>query len=179
MPWKYDQEMGLMLLVPLVACLATFSEQEDGSVTRPQLRRVDSPCENARRKRALRPTTYREALWSFGPASRGGTYVSSYEPQKLEPNTKADARGAMDEPTAAVASPIITKPTPTSQKVILRSGYSSASVRHFAKPTMTKGKVAAEWGEAPFPSSSASKCTHVLPETSYSLPPAPHTPVTT
>jgi hypothetical protein len=62
------------------------------------------------------------------------------------------------------AKPRVPKHNPKSPKIIPRSGFSGVPVRHFAKFTIFKGKVAAEWGEASFPTNSASEPKRVSPK---------------
>ena len=140
MPWKYDEEIFIkhflnLLSVIMCACM------EDRLAGAPPV------CESA---------------YFFGPASRG-TSVSSCERQKVEPNKKSDARGAMDEPVIA-DKPRVPQQKPNSPKIILRSGFSGVPVRHFAKFIIFNGKVAAEWGEASFPAISASEPKRVSPK---------------
>ena len=75
--------------------------------------------------------------------------------------------------------PGVPKHKPKSPKVILRSGFSGVPVRHFAKLIIFKGKVAAEWGEASFPTNSASepKCVSLKEDAHLVVASAPkHSP---
>ena len=154
MPWKYEEEIFVKHFLNLLSVImCAFMED----------RLAGAPvC---------------ESVYFFGPASRG-TSVSSCERQKVEPNKKSDARGAVDEPMTA-GEPEAPKHKPKSPKVILRSGFSGVPVRHFAKLIIFKGKVAAEWGEAPFPTNSASepKCVSLKEDAHLVVASAPkHSP---
>jgi hypothetical protein len=139
-PWKWDNEMGLGCLMPVLVSLATVfvQEPEDESTRRccPLLRHIDLSNEPT-----PGPMNYREAVWTF--CSSSGTSVSlvaPYEGQKMKATTKSDARDPVDKPTAAATR----KREPKPPKVTREPGLSDAPVSYFAEPIFTSsGKIAA------------------------------------
>jgi hypothetical protein len=140
-PWKWDNEMGLKRLMPVLVSLATvfdMQEPEDESTRScfPLLRHI-----NLSNEPTPRPMNYREAVWKF--VSSSGTSVSlvaPYEGQKMKATTKSDAQDPVHKPTAAATR----KREPKPPQVIQEPGLSEEPVNYFAEPIFTSsGKIAA------------------------------------
>jgi hypothetical protein len=152
--WKWDHEMGITSLLPILLSFATVCEQEDPedeSTSRycPLLRRHINPSS----EHTPGPMNYREAVWKFFRSS--GTSVSfkvaPYEGQK-KATTKSDAQDPVDKPMTATTRKRERNPP----KVIREPRLSDAPVRYFTEPIFTSsGKIAAavapDVGKAPPP----------------------------
>jgi hypothetical protein len=138
--WKWDHEMGLTGLMPILVSLATVFEPhpEDGPTSRCcPLRRHINPSNEP----TPGPTNYGEAVWKLFPSS--GTSVSlvtPHEGRKMNATTKSDAQDPVDKPTTAATRKRETK----MPKVIQEPGLSEGPVSYFAEPIFTSsGKIAA------------------------------------
>jgi hypothetical protein len=117
MPWKYGEEIFLKHFLNLLSVIMCAGD----------------------------PLVYESVCFS-GPTSQG-TSVSSCGRQMMKPNTKSDARGAMDEPVIAV-KPRARQQKPNSPKKQPEAGPGLVAILSvtYAKFIISKGKVAAEWG---------------------------------
>jgi hypothetical protein len=141
-PWKWDHEMGIPRLMPIVDSLAAVFAQEphpeDGSTSRCcSLLRHTNPSNEP----TPGPMNYREAVWKFFRSSETSvSLVAPYEGQKMKASTKSDAQDPVGKPTTVATRKCEPKPP----KVIREPGLGEDPVSYFAEPIFTSsGKIAA------------------------------------